>query len=139
MGRLLAVDYGTKRTGLAVTDPLQIIATALETVPTHTLMAYIEKYVAENVVDEIVVGMPRQMNGQPSESFVHIKPFVKKLQEKFPSIGVVYQDERFTSVLAQRAIREAGASRTRRQDKALVDRVSATIILQSYLETKGEF
>lgn len=137
MGRLLAIDYGTKRTGIAVTDPLQIIATALETVPTHTLMAFIEKYVSDNQVDKFIVGMPRQMNGEPSESFTHIRPFVKKLTAKFPQIEVIYQDERFTSVLAQRAIREAGASKTRRQDKALVDRVSATIILQSYLETKN--
>lgn len=138
MGRILAIDYGTKRTGLAVTDPLQIIATALETVPTHTLMTYIENYVANNQVDAIVVGMPRQMNGEPSQSFVHIKPFVAKLKVKFPKIDIEYHDERFTSVLAQRAILASGVNRTRRQDKALVDRVSATIILQSYLETKQQ-
>ncbi|MFI3330815.1 MAG: Holliday junction resolvase RuvX [Rikenellaceae bacterium] len=137
MARILAVDYGTKRTGLAVTDPLQIIASALETVPTHTLMAYIEKYQSENPLEGIVVGMPRQMNGEPSESFKHIEPFVKKLRAKYPLLNIEYHDERFTSVLAQRAIIEAGIKKMKRQDKSLVDKVSATIILQSYLETKN--
>lgn len=133
MGRILAIDYGTKRTGLAVTDPLRIIATALDTVRTHDLMEYLKKYIGENSVDIVVVGMPKQMNGQPSQSFTQIKPFVERLRKEFPSIEVVYHDERFTSVLAQRAILEAGARKNQRQDKALVDRVSATIILQSYL------
>lgn len=134
MGRVLALDYGTKRTGIAVSDPLRIIATALETVRTHELMPYLKKYLAENSVDIVVVGMPKQMNGTPSESFQHIKPFVERLKREFPTTEVVYHDERFTSVLAQRAILEAGARKTQRQDKALVDRVSATIILQSFLQ-----
>lgn len=134
MGRVLALDYGTKRTGIAVSDPLRIIATALDTVRTHELMAYLKKYLSENIVDIIVMGMPTQMNGTPSQSFAQIKPFFERLKKEFPSTEIVYHDERFTSVLAQRAILEAGARKTQRQDKALVDRVSATIILQSYLQ-----
>lgn len=133
MGRIVALDYGTKRTGVAVSDPLQIIATALETVPTHKLMDFLGRYVADNLVDLIVVGMPTQMNGQPSQSFVQIKPFVERLRKAMPTMEVVMYDERFTSMLAQRTILEAGARKTQRQDKALVDRVSATIILQSYM------
>lgn len=135
MGRILALDYGTKRTGIAVSDPLRIIANALETVPTHTLMAYLKKYIAENNVDIIVVGKPTQMNGSPSESFRHIEPFVARLHKEFTGIKTVYCDERFTSVLAHRAMIDGGVKKMQRRDKALVDRVSATIILQSYMES----
>lgn len=134
MGRVLALDYGTKRTGIAVSDPLRIIANALDTVRTHELMPYLKKYISENNVDIIVVGMPTQMNGTPSQSFAQIKPFVERLKKEFTDKQVVYHDERFTSVLAQRAILESGARKTQRQDKALIDRVSATIILQSFLQ-----
>lgn len=134
MGRILAIDYGTKRTGLAVSDPLRIIAGGLDTVPTHTLMQYLKKYIPENSVDIVVVGKPLQMDGSDSESFKHIEPFVKRLKKEFPEVEVVYHDERFTSVMAQRTILESGIGKMKRRDKALVDKVSATIILQSYME-----
>ncbi len=137
MGRILAIDYGRKRTGLAVTDPLQIIANALETVPTHTLMEYIRNYAAANALDAIVVGMPRQMDGTESESYVYIRPFVEKLRKAFPALKIEMVDERFTSKLAMQAIIAGGVPRAKRQDKGLVDRVSATIILQSYLEERS--
>lgn len=135
MGRILAIDYGTKRTGIAVSDPLRIIANALETVPTATLMEYLRKYFAANDVDIVVVGKPTQMNGAPSESFAHIEPFVKRLRKEFSQKQIVYHDERFTSVLAHRAMIEGGVKKMQRRDKAMVDRVSATIILQSYMES----
>ncbi|MCK9422677.1 MAG: Holliday junction resolvase RuvX [Bacteroidales bacterium] len=136
MGRILAIDYGQKRTGIAVTDELQIIATGLITVQTHGLIDFLKDYVNQNKVDCFVVGEPRQMNNTPSQSSVYIEPFVKKLGMIFPGIPVKRIDERFTSLMATRAIRESGAKKKTRQDKALVDTVSATIILQSYLEMK---
>lgn len=135
MGRILAIDFGTKRTGLAVTDPLQIIANGLETVPTHQALEYIEKYLLKEKVDKIVIGKPTQMNGQDSASVKHLKPFVAQLQKKFPDIELIYVDERFTSVLAHKTMLDSGLKKKERQDKALVDKISATIILQSYLET----
>ncbi len=136
MGRILAIDYGTKRTGIAVTDPLRIIAGGMETVPTHTLLTWLAKYFSAEHVDMIVVGKPLRMDGTPSESFAHIEPFVKRLQERFPDKEVVWFDERFTSRLAQRAIIDGGVPKMARRDKALVDKVSATIILQSYMESR---
>ncbi|MDR2890130.1 MAG: Holliday junction resolvase RuvX [Alistipes sp.] len=136
MGRILAIDYGTKRTGLAVTDPLRIIAGALETVPTHTLHDWLAAYFAREKVDIVVIGKPTQMNGEPSESMAHIAPFVKKLRAGHPDKQVVYSDERFTSRLAQRAIIDGGVPKMARRDKSLVDKISATIILQDYLESR---
>lgn len=135
MGRILAIDYGTKRTGIAVSDPMRIIAGALETVPTHGLRAFLRTYIAANDVDVIVVGMPRQMDGTPSGTFAQIEPFLRWARQEFPSREVVLHDERFTSVLAQQAIRDGGVRKMARRDKALVDRVSATIILQGYMES----
>ena len=135
MGRILAIDYGTKRTGIAVSDPMRIIAGALDTIPTHELRTYLRRYVAANEVDTIVVGMPRQMDGTPSETFAQIEPFVRWLRQEFPQREVVMHDERFTSVIAQQAIRDGGVRKMARRDKALVDRVSATIILQGYMES----
>ncbi len=135
MGRILAIDYGTKRTGLAVTDPLRIAANGLDTVPTHELITFLEKYLAKETVDIIVFGLPKQTSGAESETMKHIRPVAKKIQEKFPEIELVYADERFTSVLAQKAMLEGGLKKKARQDKALVDKISATIILQSYLES----
>lgn len=135
MGRILALDYGTKRTGIAVSDPLRIIAGGLETVPTHTLMEYLKKYIAANPVDIIVLGKPTQMDGSPSQSMVHIEPFAARLRKQFPEIEVTWYDERFTSVLAQRAMIDGGVPKMRRRDKGLVDKVSATIILQGYMES----
>ncbi|MDR0510175.1 MAG: Holliday junction resolvase RuvX [Rikenellaceae bacterium] len=135
MGRILAIDYGARRTGIAVSDPLRIIAGGLETVPTHTLMQWLRSYMATNEVDTIVVGKPVRMDGSPSESMALVEPFFRALLREFPAAKVVWHDERFTSVMAQRAIREAGVPKMKRRDKALVDKVSATIILQSYMES----
>ena len=140
MSRILAIDYGRKRTGLAVTDPLQITAGGLTTVASHTLEAWLRDYVAREAVERIVVGLPRQMNGQMSESWQWIEPFLRRLRKVMPDIPITLVDERFTSVLAQQTLRDAGIGKqTRQQNKGLVDEVSATIILQSYLEhRRGE-
>ncbi len=136
MGRILAIDYGTKRTGIAVTDPLRIIANGLDTVSTHTLHEWLAAYTAAETVDIIVVGHPMRMDGSPSETMAQIEPLVKKLRAGYPGKRIVMHDERFTSRLAQRAIREGGVPKMARRDKALVDRVSAAIILQDYLESR---
>lgn len=135
MGRILAIDYGRKRTGLAVTDLLHITANGLDTVATNELMSYIEKYVEKEKVDVFVVGKPTQMNGEDSENMHRIELFAAQLRKNFPSIELVYVDERFTSVLAHRAMLEGGLKKMERRDKALVDKISATIILQSYLDS----
>ena len=135
MGRILAIDYGTKRTGLAVTDPLRIIANALDTVETKQLERYLADYFAKNDVDIIVVGKPSQMNGQPSETMRYIEPLVGRLRHAYPNKQVVMYDERFTSVMAHRTMLESGIGKQARRDKALVDRISATIILQSYMDS----
>ncbi|MBQ2414248.1 MAG: Holliday junction resolvase RuvX [Rikenellaceae bacterium] len=135
MGRILAIDYGLKRTGLAVSDPLRIIAGALDTVATHTLMDYLKQYLSKNDVSTIVVGQPKQTNGEMSESWRAIEPFVSRLRKEFPKVEVVLYDERFTSVLAHRTMLESGIGRMARRDKALVDRISATIILQDYMQS----
>jgi len=135
MGRILAIDYGLKRTGLAVSDPLRIIAGALDTVATHTLMEYLKQYLSKNDVSTIVVGQPKQSNGEMSESWRAIEPFVNRLRKEFPQTEVVLYDERFTSVLAHRTMLESGIGRMARRDKALVDRISATIILQDYMQS----
>lgn len=133
MGRIIAIDYGTKRTGLAVTDPLRIIANALETVETKQLEKYLADYFSKNDVDVIVLGKPSQMNGQPSETMRYIEPLAGRLRHAYPDKQVVLYDERFTSVMAHRTILESGIGKMARRDKALVDRISATIILQSYM------
>jgi putative holliday junction resolvase len=135
MGRIVAIDYGQKRTGIAVTDELKIIATGLTTVRSMDVLTFLKDYARDNVVECFVVGEPKQMNYTASESSVFIEPFVKALKAAFPSIPVERADERFTSLLASRTIREAGLKKKDRQDKALVDTVSATIMLQSYMET----
>ena len=137
MGRILAIDYGQKRCGVAATDPLQITPGGIGTFPTHQLLAFVPDYVQRESVERIVMGCPRQMNNEESASMKYIRPFVEKLRKALPSLPIDYQDERFTSTLAQRAIREAGIGKKRReQDKGLVDEVSAVIILQSYLERR---
>ena len=135
MGRILAIDYGTKRTGLAVTDPLRIIAGALTTVETKQLEKYLADYFSKNDVDIIVVGKPSQMNGAPSETMRYIEPLAGRLRHAYPDKRVVMYDERFTSVMAHRTILDSGIGKMARRDKALVDRISATIILQSYMES----
>ena len=136
MGRILAIDYGKKRTGVAVTDILQMIANGLTTVSTPELMDFILKYVEKEPVERIIVGHPKQMNNEDSENMKRITPFVNQLRKKLPNIPVELVDERFTSVLAHQAMLDGGLKKKARQNKALVDEISATIILQSYLETK---
>lgn len=135
MGRLLAIDYGTKRTGLAASDTLKLIANGLTTVPTHTLFDYLKAYLAKEEVEKIIVGLPKQMNNEYSDNMKHIRPFVKKLQSIYPNIPIELYDERFTSTLAQKTIIDAGLKKKDRQNKALVDEVSAVIILQGYMES----
>lgn len=134
MGRLLAIDYGRKRTGIAVTDPLQLIANGLTTVATHELTDFLKDYVSREAVDEIIVGLPVQTNGQASENQQRVRQFVARLRKLMPDVPVVFYDERFTSVLAHRAMIDGGLRQKQRRDKALVDTISATIILQSYME-----
>lgn len=136
MARILAIDYGKKRTGIAVTDTLQIIANGLTTVETHKLYDFLVNYMKKENVERIVIGLPKQMNNELSENMKNIEPFVNRMRKNFPDLPLEYVDERFTSVLAQRAIIEAGIKKKDRQNKALVDEVSATIILQTYLESK---
>ncbi|MBP3737805.1 MAG: Holliday junction resolvase RuvX [Muribaculaceae bacterium] len=135
MGRILGIDYGRKRTGVAVTDVLQIVATAIGTVPTHTLMQFIQDYVSREQVEKIVVGQPKQLNGQPSESMRYIEPFVRRLKQALPHIPVVMYDERFTSSIAHRSMIDGGMKKTDRRDKARVDSIAATIILNDYLSS----
>lgn len=139
MGRILAIDYGRKRVGLAVTDPCGIIATGLQTVPAHEVLVFLQQYITKEKVDLFVVGHPKQMDNSDSESMQYIKPFLKALKRKFPDIPVEMYDERFTSVLAHKALLEGGAKKKTRQDKALIDTMSATIILTSYMEYRRNF
>ncbi len=134
MGRIVAIDYGKKRVGLAVSDPCGIIATGLQTVLSHEIFKFLQDYIAHEKVDLFVVGHPKQMDNQDSESMVYIRPFLAALKRKFPEIPIVMYDERFTSVLAHKALIEGGAKKKTRQDKALIDTMSATIILTSYME-----
>ncbi|OUN80403.1 Holliday junction resolvase RuvX [Bacteroides sp. An51A] len=136
MSRILAIDYGKKRTGIAVTDPMQIIASGLTTVPTHGLMDFLLDYVRQEKVERIVIGHPKQMNNEDSESMKYIVPFMNQLKKTLPDVPVELFDERFTSVLAHQAMLAGGLKKKARQNKALVDEISATIILQSYLESK---
>ena len=133
--RILSVDYGKKRTGIAVTDPMQIIAGGLVTVATSELMSFIKSYCAKEAVETIVVGEPRQSNGEPSENYNRVCSFVGQLKKELPEIKVIMYDERFTSILASRTMIDAGLKMKNRQNKALVDEISATIILQDYLES----
>ncbi|MCQ2350368.1 MAG: Holliday junction resolvase RuvX [Paludibacteraceae bacterium] len=133
MGRILAVDYGKKRVGLAVTDPAKIIAGGLTTVETPKILDYICSYVSANDVECIVIGLPRQVNGNPSESMNYINPFVGNLKKRLPNMKIEFYDERFTSVLAHKTMLDAGLKKKDRANKALVDQISATIILQDYL------
>ena len=136
MARILAIDYGKKRTGLAVTDELQLIAGGLTTVATVELVDYILNYVKKEPVERIVVGLPKQMNNTPSENMCRIEPFVNRMRKLLPDIPIEYHDERFTSVLAHQAILASGIGKMARRNKELVDEVSATIILQSYMESR---
>lgn len=137
MGRILAIDYGTKRTGIAVTDPLRIIATALETVPSDQLIKFLQAYLQKETVDEFVIGMPKTLRNEDSEIAPLVRFFVEELKKIFPDKPVHQVDERFTSSLAQRAMIDGGMKKKDRQIKGNVDKISATIILQSFLEMKS--
>jgi putative holliday junction resolvase len=134
MGRILAIDYGQKRSGLAVTDPLRMIATGLETVTSHTLLDFLRIYIQKEEVDCFVVGEPSDMQNKASDASRFIEPFVRSLKKNFPDIPVERYDERFTSKMAFQSMLDAGLSKKKRRDKSLIDQISATILLQSYLE-----
>ena len=134
MGSILAIDYGKKRVGLAVSDPCKIIATGLKTVLSQELFPFLQEYMTREQVELFVVGHPKQLDNHDSESMTYIKPFLNALKRKYPDIPVIMYDERFTSVMAHRALIEGGAKKKTRQDKALIDTMSATIILTSYME-----
>ena len=136
MGRIVAIDYGQKRVGIAVTDTLQLIANGLTTVSPDTIFSFLEAYTQKEKVDEFIVGLPKQMNNEPSESMKYITPFVTGLKKKYPNTPVLFVDERFTSKLAQQTMLDSGINKKSRQNKALIDQISATIILQSYLESR---
>ncbi len=136
MPRILAIDYGAKRTGLAVTDPLQIIASGLDTVATQEVEEYLKRYLEQEEVETIVVGEPFYPDGQPAQIHHLVIGFVRKLKKLFPDIEVVTHDERYTSEEARQIILQSGARKKKRRDKSLVDKVSAALILQDYLETK---
>ena len=136
MGRILAIDYGKKRVGIAVTDPQQIIATRLTTVASHTIWDFLNDYFQKEKVEEVVVGYPMTLNNQPSEAVIYINPFLKKFEAKYPEIKLKIFDERFTSKMAFQTMIDGGVKKQKRRDKALVDGISATIILQNYLEQK---
>lgn len=138
MSRILAIDYGKKRTGIAVTDPLCIIANGLATVSTSELFEFLSQYITKESVGQIVIGKPIQPNGQPSENLARVDQFVNRWRKIHPELPIDYYDERFTSVIAHQAMITGGVKKkTRREDKGLVDEISATIILQDYMKSKG--
>lgn len=135
MARILSIDYGKKRTGLAVTDSLQIIANGLATVSTSTLIDYLKDYIAKEPVERIVIGRPTQPDGRPSENLARVEQFVNRWRKLMPNIPIDYYDERFTSLIAHQAVIDCGIKKkARRENKALIDEISATIILQDYMQ-----
>ena len=136
MARILSIDYGKKRTGLAVTDPLQIIAGGLATVATSELFDYLQAYIAREQVEMIVIGEPRQPNGKPSENLARVQQFVNRWRKAVPQVPIQFYDERFTSVLAHQAMLDGGLKKKARQNKGLVDEISATIILEDYMRSR---
>lgn len=137
MPRLLAIDYGTKRTGIAVTDPQQIIATALETVPTHTLFDFLKRYFQAEAVEAIVIGLPKGLDNRDTDSTAAVRGVVNRLRKEFPETPVYEHDERFTSTMAMKAMVMGGTSKKDRRNKSNLDKVSAAIILQSFMESRG--
>lgn len=131
--RILAIDYGKKRTGIAITDELQIIASGLTTIPSETVLQFLKDYFSKEKVSKVLIGEPKQMNGLPSESTQIIETFVQKFKETFPNMPVERVDERFTSKIAQQTIIDSGLKKGKRKNKALLDEISATIMLQDYL------
>jgi len=139
LARILSIDYGQKRTGLAVTDPLQLIAGGLATVATSELFDWLKNYIAHEEVERIIIGEPKQMNGQPSENMARIQPFVNRWKKAVPQVPIEFFDERFTSVLAHQAMLDGGLKKKARQNKALVDEISATIILEDYMRSRKKY
>ncbi len=137
MGRILAIDYGTKRTGLAVTDEMQIIASGLTTVDTKELLSFLKNYITKETVEKFVVGLPKQMDNTASESEVYIQKFLVQLAKSIPDIPVQRVDERFTSKMAFQTMIDGGLKKKQRQNKALIDEISATLILQSYMASQS--
>jgi putative Holliday junction resolvase len=137
MGRIIGIDYGRKRIGLAVTDPFQIFASPLSTVSTHEFYIFINDYIKTEAVDAFVIGYPVQMNNQPSESVIYINPFIRKLKKTFPEKHIYLADERFTSQMAIRTMIDGGVKKRDRQDKSMIDKISASIILQSFLDNRA--
>ncbi len=136
MGRLLSIDFGRKRCGIAVTDPLRIVANGLTTVPTSTLIDFVKQYIATEVVDRIIVGLPTTMRGEPSESMRYLTPVINRLKKEIAPIEVTFFDERFTSAIAHRAMIDGGMKKMDRRDKAIVDEISATILLNDFLQSR---
>lgn len=136
MGIIVALDFGKKRTGIAITDPLQLIASGLTTVDTKDLISFLKDYCSKTSVETFIVGLPKQMNNQPSESEQFIQPFLKTLKNTFPKTSIEREDERFTSKMAFQTMIDSGMKKKKRQNKAVVDEISATLILQSYLNRK---
>ena len=136
MGRIIAIDYGRKRTGLAVTDTMQIIENGLNTVPSGEVVDFLKDYVSRENVELFVVGQPKQLNNEPSENMLYVTAFVNRVRKIIPGIPIEFFDERFTSVMAHRAMIDGGLKKKKRQDKALADEISAVIILQGYMEKK---
>ncbi len=137
MGRVIGIDYGRKRTGIAVTDPLQMIASGLDTIPSDQVLTWLESYMATENVEHIIIGCPTMLDGSESDTMTrYVQPFINRLKKRFPHIGISTLDERYTSKLAVRAMIEGGMKKKDRQNKATIDKVSATILLQSYLETQ---
>jgi putative Holliday junction resolvase len=135
MGRVVAIDYGTKRCGVAVTDPAKIIASPLSTIHTHEIEGFLIKYHETETIDEFVIGYPRKLNNEPSESVKHIDPFITRLKKIFPGIKISLVDERFSSVSAFQTMIDGGVKKSKRRDKEMVDRISASIILQTYMNS----
>lgn len=137
MGRLMAIDYGRKRCGIAVTDTLRIVANGLTTVPTHTLIDFVKNYIKTEPVDKILVGLPTTLRGEASESMKYITPGINRMRKELPEMLIEFWDERFTSALAHRSMLEGGMKKMARRDKAVVDEISATILLNDYLQSKS--
>ena len=137
MGRIIGIDYGTKRIGIAVTDPMQVIASPLTTVTNVSFNEFIDDYIKKENVEAFVIGYPKQLNNCPSKTVQHIEPFIKKLKKRFPEKMIMLVDERFTSVMATRSIIDGGVKKADRQNKSITDKVSAALILKSYLDSKS--
>ena len=137
MGRLLSIDFGRKRCGIAVTDPLRIVANGLSTVKTADLIKFVKDYIAKEGVDSVIVGLPKTLKGEPSESMRYLEPVINRLKKEIDPVKIVFFDERFTSVLAHRAMIDGGMKKMDRRDKAMVDEISATILLNDYLSSSG--